>query len=112
MIVFEDKEGPQIYQVDILPRAPKAGDDLFFVIYCIDRSGVVGAQLHFSKNDDEWKAQNMTFYTCLCIAGGRWVGVVTGLQAGDRVQLYATAIDGTLSRNIANTQVFTVEVRT
>ena len=71
--VVEDVDGPLIYQVDILPVNIVAGDIVRVVIYCIDRSGVSGAQLSSSLDGETWDVQDMSFYACLCIAGGRWV---------------------------------------
>ncbi|NWF96113.1 MAG: hypothetical protein HXY34_08210 [Candidatus Thorarchaeota archaeon] len=108
--VFEDDAGPNIYEVDIVPAIPKAGDSVSFVIYCIDPSGVSGAVLHIATNGGEWVEQEMRFYACLCIAGGRWVGSFGPVSIGDGISLYATAYDGSPTRNSANTQTFTINI--
>ncbi len=110
LLVTDDVDGPIIYQIDVLPRRPHPGDVINIVIYCIDSSGVSGATLHYSVNDGEWQEQTMYFYACLCIAGGRWVGEVGPLDAGENVQFYATAFDNSVTINSADTQKFTVEV--
>ncbi|MFW9799350.1 MAG: hypothetical protein ACFFD9_02860 [Candidatus Thorarchaeota archaeon] len=51
--VLDDVEGPLIYQVDILPADPKGGDLISIVVYCIDPSGVSGAQLSWSINGED-----------------------------------------------------------
>lgn len=109
-LVTDDAEGPMIYQIDVLPGRPRPGDIVNIVIYCIDPSGVSGATLHYSVNSAEWKEQTMYFYACLCIAGGRWVGEVGPLDAGDSIQFYVTAFDNSVTKNSADTQAFTVEV--
>jgi putative aminopeptidase FrvX len=53
MALIDDVEGPLIYEVDILSVSPKAGDMIAVIIYCIDSSGVSGAQLSSSVNDEE-----------------------------------------------------------
>jgi hypothetical protein len=110
MVIFDDIEGPLIYEVDILPQSPKDGDLVNFVIYCIDPSGVSGALLHHSTNGSQWVEEPMIFYSCLCIAGGRWVGVIGPVYLGDDIQVFATASDGSPTRNEASTQTFQIEV--
>jgi hypothetical protein len=44
LAVFDDIEGPLIYQVDILPVTPAPGDLISVIIYAIDPSGVSSAQ--------------------------------------------------------------------
>lgn len=104
--VFDDIEGPLIYQVDILPVTPVPGDMISVIIYAIDPSGVSSAQLSWSINGKEWQSKDMSFFACLCIAGGRWVTNFGPVQDGDSLQLYATAYDSSLYGNPADTQTF------
>ena len=108
--VFDDVEGPMIYQIDVLPIAPAAGDSISVIIYCIDSSGVSAAQLSYSVNGEEWQQADMDFFTCLCIAGGRWVAHFGPLAEGDSAQFYVTAFDDSPTKNDADTEVFTIQV--
>ena len=108
--VFEDVEGPLIYQVDILPVNPVVGDMVQVVIYCIDRSGVSGAQLSSSLDGEDWQIHDMSFFTCLCIAGGRWVANFGPINEGDQPQFFVTAFDNGINQNSADTQTFTIDV--
>jgi hypothetical protein len=110
--VFEDVEGPLIYQVDILPVRPVVGDIIRVVIYCIDRSGVSGAQLSSSLDGVEWELQDMSFYACLCIAGGRWVATFGPISEGDQAQFFVTAFDNAPIQNSADTQTFSIDITT
>jgi hypothetical protein len=110
--VFEDVEGPLIYEVDVLPVQPVAGDVIRIVMYCIDRSGVSSAQLSSTLNGEDWEVQDMSFYTCLCIAGGRWVASFGPISAGDQAQFFVTAIDNGINRNSADTQTFSIDLTT
>ena len=108
--VFEDVEGPLIYQVDILPVNPVVGDMVQVVIYCIDRSGVSSAQLSSSLDSEEWQIQDMSFFACLCIAGGRWVATFGPISEGDQPQFFVTAFDNGINQNSADTQTFTIDL--
>ncbi|MHA1135161.1 MAG: hypothetical protein ACTSSE_01600 [Candidatus Thorarchaeota archaeon] len=108
--VFEDVDGPLIYEVDILPVNPVAGDIIRVVIYCIDRSGVSGAQLSSSLDGEEWQIQDMSFYACLCIAGGRWVATFGPVAEGDQAQFFVTAFDNGINQNSADTQIFAIDL--
>jgi len=110
--VFDDVEGPLIYQVDILPVRPVVGDIVRVVIYCIDRSGVSGAQLSSSLDGVEWELQDMSFYACLCIAGGRWVATFGPISDGDLAQFFVTAFDNAPIQNSADTQTFSIDITT
>jgi len=110
--VFEDEEGPLIYEVDILPLDPVEGDIISVVMYCIDRSGVSHAQLSSSLDEADWEVQEMVFYSCLCIAGGRWVGTFGPVNSDDNVQFFVTAFDKAAMANSADTQIFSIEVKT
>jgi len=108
--VFEDVDGPLIYEVDVLPVNPVAGDIISVVIYCIDRSGVSNAQLSSSLDGEEWLIQDMSFYACLCIAGGRWVATFGPVSEGAQAQFFVTAFDDGINRNSADTQIFTIDI--
>ncbi len=108
--VFEDKDGPLIYEVDTLPVEPVDGDIIRVVIYCIDRSGVSKAQLSSTLDGTNWAIQDMTFYSCLCIAGGRWVGTFGPVSVGDDPQFFITAFDKAAIPNSADTQTFSIEL--
>lgn len=112
MAVFDDIEGPMIYEVDILPVSPAPGDMISVVIYAIDPSGVSAAQLSWSVNGQEWEAKDMSFFACLCFAGGRWVANFGPVSEGDSLEFYATAYDGSPYSNPADTQIFTFEIGT
>ncbi len=107
--VFDDVEGPYIYQIDILPVSPAAGDTISVVIYCIDASGVSDAKMSYSTNGEDWLQVDMNFYTCLCLAGGRWVAHI-GPVAEDTVQFFVTAFDNSPTKNTADTEVFTIQI--
>ena len=108
--VFDDVEGPIIYQIDVLPIEPAAGDSISVIVYCIDTSGVSSAQLSYSVNGEDWQQADMDFYTCLCIAGGRWVANFGPMTEGDTAQFYVTAFDDSPTRNPADTEVFSIQV--
>ena len=110
--VFEDVDGPLIYQVDILPVSPVVGDVIRVVIYCIDRSGISNAQLSSSLDGVEWELQDMSFYSCLCIAGGRWVATFGPINEGDQAQFFVTAFDNAPIQNSADTQTFSIDITT
>ena len=110
--VFDDVEGPLIYQVDILPVRPVIGDNVRVVIYCIDRSGISGAQLSSSLDGSDWEVQDMSFYACLCIAGGRWIATFGPINEGDQAQFFVTAFDNAPIQNSADTQTFSIDITT
>lgn len=110
LAVFDDVDGPLIYQIDVLPISPQPGDYISVIIYCIDPSGVSGARLSCAFNDEEWQSTDMNFFACLCIAGGRWVANFGPVREGDQVQFFVTAIDNSPYLNEADTQVFSVEI--
>jgi len=109
-MLLRDAEGPFIYEVDILPLSPKAGDTLTVTIYCIDTSGVASAKLSLSTDGLHWVEEDMTFYACLCLAGGRWVANFGPVSGGETVHFYATAFDKSLAHNAAETQVFELDI--
>lgn len=110
MAVIEDVEGPFIYEMHILPVQPVAGDYIRVVIYCIDRSGVSGAQLQSTLDGVNWEVQDMNFLACLCIAGGRWVATFGPVENGDTAQFYVTAFDNSVNHNPADTQTFDIQL--
>ena len=106
LAVFDDVEGPLIYQVDILPVTPAPGDMISVIIYAIDPSGVSSALLTWSINGEEWESKDMSFFACLCIAGGRWITNFGPVQNGDALDFYVTAYDSSPFANPADTQTF------
>lgn len=112
MALFDDAEGPLIYEVDILPVSPKGGDMITVSAYCIDASGVSSAKMSWSINEAGWVEQDMVFYACLCLAGGRWIASFGPVSASATVRLYVTAYDSTPGHNSANTQTFQLQIAT
>ncbi len=110
LAVFDDVEGPLIYQVDILPVTPAPGDMINVIIYAIDVSGVSSAQLYWSINGEEWESKDMSFFACLCIAGGRWVANFGPVQEGDAFEFYVTVYDSSPTTNPADSQMFSFEI--
>ena len=110
MAIFDDVEGPFIYQVDVLPISPMAGDVVSVMIYCIDSSGVSGAELSYNFNDEGWQQVDMQFSACLCIAGGRWASGFGPLSLSDTIQFFVTAFDDSPTQNTGNTETFTIEI--
>ena len=110
MAVFDDIDGPLIYQIDVLPIDPQPGDYISVIIYCIDPSGVSGARLSWAINTEEWDVVDMNFFACLCIAGGRWVANFGPVTEGAQAQFFVTAIDNSPYLNEADSQVFSVDV--
>ena len=110
MALIDDVEGPLIYEVDILPVSPKAGDMIAVIIYCIDSSGVSGAQLSSSVNDEEWVVEDMKFYACLCLAGGRWTAAFGPLNEGDVGRFFVTSFDNSPFENAAETQIYEIVI--
>jgi hypothetical protein len=108
--VFADVEGPTIYQIDILPTAPASGDDIIVTVYCIDSSGISGAQLFSSINGEDWETADMSFYACLCLAGGRWTASFGPLYEGDVADFFVRATDDSVRANSADTQVHEVQI--
>lgn len=110
LAVFDDVEGPLIYQVDILPVNPVDGDLISVIIYAIDPSGVSSAHLSWSINGEDWQEKEMSFFACLCIAGGRWVTNFGPVQDGDALEFYVTAYDSSPYANPADSQTFSFEI--
>ena len=110
MAVFDDVDGPLVYEVDILPVQPMAGDHISVIIYCIDTSGVSAVQLHSTLNGEDWEIQDMTFYACLCIAGGRWVANFGPVEEGDNAKFFVRAFDDSPTQNSAETETFELTI--
>ncbi|MHA2191964.1 MAG: hypothetical protein ACXAAR_00905 [Candidatus Thorarchaeota archaeon] len=110
LAVFDDVEGPLIYQVDILPVTPAPGDSISVIIYALDTSGVSGAQISWSINGEEWQEKEMSFFACLCISGGRWVTSFGPVQDGDALEFYATAYDDSPYANPSDTPTFSFQI--
>ena len=110
LAVFDDVEGPFIYQIDVLPVSPQAGDLISVVIYAIDASGVSSSSLSWTLDGVDWESKDMNFYACLCIAGGRWVGQFGPVYEGDTPMFYVTSIDDSVSQNAADSQIFSIDI--
>jgi hypothetical protein len=110
LAVYDDVDGPLIYQVDVLPVNPVAGDQIRVIAYGIDASGVSNAQLSYTTDGSNWEVQDMIFITCLCIAGGRWVGTFGPIHEGESPEFYVTMFDNSPTLNPADTQIFSVEI--
>ncbi len=108
--VLDDVEGPSIYQIDILPVYPEAGDLISIVVYCIDPSGVSSAQPSWSINGENWVTEEMSFHACLCMAGGRWTASFGPVSGGDTAEFFVTAYDSSVYRNAADTQTYVLEI--
>jgi len=110
MAVFDDVEGPFIYEVDILPVAPAVGDTINVVIYAFDASGVSGVKLSYSVDGEEWQIKDMNFYTCLCISGGRWVANFGPIEEGQSAQFFVTMFDNSPTINSAESDIYTIQI--
>ncbi|MHA1935419.1 MAG: hypothetical protein ACW97A_09055 [Candidatus Thorarchaeota archaeon] len=109
-VVYADAEGPDIYQIDVLPVSPKAGDDITVEAYCIDASGISNSVLMSSLNGGDWQEVNMQFFACLCAARGRWSASFGPLEDGDSAQFYVTAFDDSINRNPSDSDIFTIQI--
>ena len=112
LAVYDDVDGPLIYQIDVLPVDPVAGDIIRVIIYAIDASGISNAQLSFTTDGINWETLDMDFFTCLCIAGGRWVGRFGPIYDGDVAEFYVTAYDNSPTFNPSDSQTFSLEIAT
>lgn len=112
LAVFDDVEGPLIYQIDILPINPVVGDHIRVIAYAIDRSGVSTAQLSYTTDGANWEVQNMNFFTCLCLAGGRWVGTFGPINDSDIAEFFVTAFDNSPTLNPSDSQTFSIDIGT
>ena len=112
LAIYDDVDGPMIYQIDVLPVDPVVGDTIRVIAYALDTSGVSLAQLSYSTDGANWETIDMNFFTCLCLAGGRWVGLFGPIDDGDVAEFYVTAIDDSPTLNPTDTQIFSIEIST
>lgn len=110
LAVYDDVDGPLIYQIDILPINPIPGDHIRVIAYAIDPSGISNAQLSYTTDGVNWNLLDMNFYTCLCIAGGRWVGTFGPVLEGDSPEFFVTAYDDSPTLNPSDSQTFSIEI--
>lgn len=108
--VYADLDGPSIYQIDILPVDPVAGDHINIIAYAIDKSGVSNTKLTFTTDGANWDVQDMDFIACLCAAGGRWVGSFGPINEDDVVEFYITAFDSSPVLNPTSSEIFSLEI--
>jgi hypothetical protein len=80
------------------------------IIYCIDPSGVSAAQLHSTLDGENWEIQDMSFYACLCIAGGRWVAQFGPVEEGDSAKFFVRAFDDSPTQNSGDTDTFELDL--
>ncbi|MFX0054769.1 MAG: hypothetical protein ACFFAX_04435 [Promethearchaeota archaeon] len=52
----------------------------------------------------------MSFFACLCVAGGRWITSFGPVQADDALEFYVTAYDSSPLANPADTQPFSFQI--
>jgi hypothetical protein len=110
LAVFDDVDGPLIYQIDILPIDPVIGDQISVIAYAIDRSGVANAQLSFTTDGINWEIKDMNFYSCLCLAGGRWVATFGPVSEGAIPEFFITAYDNSPTLNPSDSQIYSIEI--
>ncbi|MHA1903410.1 MAG: hypothetical protein ACXADL_07135 [Candidatus Thorarchaeota archaeon] len=109
-VVYADVEGPNIYQIDVLPASPQAGDNVTVEAYCIDASGISSSKLMRSLNGGDWQEGEMQFFECLCAAGGRWYASFGPLEEGDTAQFYVTSYDDSINMNPSDSDIFTIQI--
>jgi len=112
MAIYDDVDGPLIYEIDILPVDPIVGDNIRVTAYALDASGVSNVQLSYTTDGINWEVQDMDFFTCLCLAGGRWVGSFGPIANGDIAEFYVTAFDNSPALNPSDSQMFSLEIAT
>lgn len=112
LAIFDDVEGPLIYELHVLPVDPVEGDIIRVIAYALDTSGVSNVQLHYTIDGTNWEVQDMSFYTCLCLAGGRWVGTFGPINSEAVSEFFITAYDNSPTFNPSDTQVFSLEITT
>lgn len=108
--VYSDEDGPLIYQIDVLPVAPVAGDYIGVTAYAIDPSGVSNVLLSYTIDGTNWNLMDMNFISCLCAAGGRWVVSFGPVDNSNIVRFFATAYDASPMLNHADSQIVSVEI--
>jgi hypothetical protein len=110
MTVFGDVEGPEIYNIAILPEYPVHGDNISIIAYCIDPSGISNTQLSSTIDGVEWQIQDMEFHTCLCAAGGRWTATFGPIMNSSNVAFFVTSFDASPFQNQNSSQTFTINL--
>jgi hypothetical protein len=110
LAIYDDVDGPLVYQIDILPVNIVVGDTIRVIAYALDSSGVSNVQLSYTTDGDNWEMQDMDFFTCLCLAGGRWVGSFGPINDGDIAEFFITAYDNSPTLNPSETQTFSLEI--
>ncbi|MHA2026469.1 MAG: hypothetical protein ACW98U_11260 [Candidatus Thorarchaeota archaeon] len=108
--IFGDVEGPEIYDIAILPENPVSGDNISIVAYCIDPSGISNAQLSSTLDGVNCNIQDMEFHTCLCAAGGRWTATFGPITNSSSAAFFVTAFDSSPFMNQNSTQTLTIEL--
>lgn len=112
LAIYDDVDGPLIYELHVLPVDPVEGDIIRVIAYALDTSGVSNVQLSYTIDGTNWEIQDMSFYTCLCLAGGRWVGTFGPINNGSATEFFITAYDNSPTLNPSDTQVFSLEITT
>ena len=110
LAVYADREGPSIYQIEVLPENPAPGNTISVIAYASDISGVSSAQLSYSVNGTGWEVQDMNFIACLCASGGRWVGSFGPITGNSIVMFYVTAFDNSPISNPSSSQTLSLEI--
>ena len=108
LAVYDDVDGPLIYQIDVLPIDPIVGDQIRIIAYALDPSGISKAQLSYTSDGVNWDVLDMNFYICLCIAGGRWVGTFGPISEGDSPEFFVTAYNSSPTQNPTDSQTFSI----
>ena len=54
LAIYDDVDGPLIYQIDLLPVDPAVGDTIRVIAYALDTSGVSNVQLSFTTDGTNW----------------------------------------------------------
>jgi hypothetical protein len=112
LAVFDDVDGPVVYELHVLPVDPVEGDTISIIAYALDPSGVSSVQLTYTLDGSNWEVVDMNFYTCLCLAGGRWTAAFGPVVSGNQTEFYITAYDNSPTFNPSDTQVFSLEIAT
>ena len=110
--VFDDTDGPVIYEVHVLPVDPVEGDIIRVIAYALDPSGVSSVQLSYTMDGINWDVLDMDFFACLCIAGGRWTTSFGPINSGNITEFFITAYDNSPTLNPSDTQTFSLEITT
>lgn len=110
--IFDDIDGPLVYELQVLPEDPVEGDIIRVVAYALDPSGVSSVQLSYTTDGINWDVLDMDFFTCLCLAGGRWVASFGPINSGNITEFFITAYDNSPTLNPSDTQTFSLEITT